>query len=208
MAPAACPWLGLDHDPATHAQSATTAHRCFRDGQREYVVSEEHQRRCCVTSDFAECPGFRYGWRSVQERAEKRRLPSYLADSRRHFARPLRILGTFAVAGLIVFIVVHEVMGAPHANDSVAAANSATRTPVLAAPAGPVQAQPLATATAAIPTPTAPPSPTPPTIYLVRAGDSYSLIARNFNVSLDQLLQVNHRTVDSMLYAGDRLIVP
>jgi len=110
MEPAACPWLGLHDDPATHAQASTAGHRCFRDDPREYVVAEGHQRQCCVTADFTACPGFKYGWRSFRERSEKRRLPSYLVDTRRNLARPLFVLG---VGGVLAFIVAYAVLATP-----------------------------------------------------------------------------------------------
>jgi LysM repeat protein len=96
------------------------------------------------------------------------------------------------------------VLATPHGNDSIAAADSASARHAATDSSAQIwQTQPPATATS-VPTP----SPTPPTIYVVRAGDSYSVIARNFNISMDQLLQANHLTVESIPHPGDQLIIP
>lgn len=107
---------------------------------------------------------------------------------------------------MLAFIVAYAVLATPHGNDSIAAADSgAARTTDTESPAQVAQTQPPAVPT---PRPTATPSPTPPTIYVVRAGDSYSMIARNFNISMDQLLQANHLTVENIPHPGDQLIIP
>jgi LysM repeat protein len=60
----------------------------------------------------------------------------------------------------------------------------------------------------ATPLPTATPTPTPPTIYIVQAGDTLKKIARKFDVTVLDLIEVNGITDPNSLQIGQELIIP
>ena len=52
-----------------------------------------------------------------------------------------------------------------------------------------------------------PPTPTPRTTHLVQSGQSLWLIAALYNLTLEQLMELNELTVESIIRAGDELLV-
>lgn len=81
------------------------------------------------------------------------------------------------------------------------------RSPVLPTPSATPERSPTATATAA---PTVPlPSPTPsPLLHTVQPGETLAGIARAYNVSLEELIAVNHIQNPDLIQAGQVLIIP
>ena len=68
---------------------------------------------------------------------------------------------------------------------------------------------PSAAASTPSPSPTAVPAPTPQT-YVIKSGDTLSRIARQFNVSLDALLEANKDRISNpnRIKVGDEIIIP
>jgi LysM repeat protein len=52
-----------------------------------------------------------------------------------------------------------------------------------------------------------PPTPTPPTHHVVRSGQSLWLIAALYNLTLEELMALNNLTPESIIRAGDELLV-
>ena len=52
-----------------------------------------------------------------------------------------------------------------------------------------------------------PPTPTPRTTHLVQSGQSLWLIAALYNLTLEQLIELNELTAESIIRAGDELLV-
>ncbi|MGD8585670.1 MAG: LysM peptidoglycan-binding domain-containing protein [Chloroflexota bacterium] len=52
-----------------------------------------------------------------------------------------------------------------------------------------------------------PPTPTPPTYHVVRSGQSLWLIAALYNLTLEELMALNNLTPDSVIRAGDELLI-
>lgn len=52
-----------------------------------------------------------------------------------------------------------------------------------------------------------PPTPTPPTHHVVRNGQSLWLIAALYNLTLEELMAMNNLTPDSVIRAGDELLI-
>lgn len=52
------------------------------------------------------------------------------------------------------------------------------------------------------------PSPTRVRAYVVKAGDSYALIAQQFGISVEELVAANNRTPTTPLFPGDVLTIP
>jgi LysM repeat protein len=52
-----------------------------------------------------------------------------------------------------------------------------------------------------------PPTPTPPTHHVVRSGQSLWLIAALYNLTLEELMAMNNLTPDSVIRAGDELLI-
>lgn len=60
-----------------------------------------------------------------------------------------------------------------------------------------------------LPSPTPEPEPTPQ-IYVIKTGDTLSAIAREFGITLDQLLEANRDTIEdpNKISVGDEIIIP
>ena len=61
------------------------------------------------------------------------------------------------------------------------------------------------------PAPTATPAPSPgctPSIYIVEAGDLLSTIAIDFDISLDDLIEVNDIADPDLIQIGQELVIP
>ncbi len=70
---------------------------------------------------------------------------------------------------------------------------------------------PSATSTIATATPAATPEPAPtPQTYTIKTGDTLSKIARDFGITLDQLLAANTETITNpdRISVGDVIIIP
>ncbi len=52
-----------------------------------------------------------------------------------------------------------------------------------------------------------PPTPTPPTHHVVRSGQSLWLIAALYNLTLEELMALNNLTPESVIRAGDELLI-
>ena len=52
-----------------------------------------------------------------------------------------------------------------------------------------------------------PPTPTPPTHHVVRVGQSLWLIAALYNLTLEELMVLNALTTESIIQAGDQLLI-
>ncbi len=88
------------------------------------------------------------------------------------------------------------------ADDARALAAARAKVAAAAAAAAAAQAQAAAVAAAA-------PAPTPSGItYTVRSGDTISSIAARFGVSTDDILHANGLDRSSIIYVGDKLLVP
>ena len=76
-------------------------------------------------------------------------------------------------------------------------------------PGAATTASPSAAASTPSPSPTAVPAPTPQT-YVIKSGDTLSRIAREFNVSLDALLEANKDRISNpnRIKVGDEIIIP
>jgi LysM repeat protein len=68
---------------------------------------------------------------------------------------------------------------------------------------------PSAVVATSTPEPTPVPAPTP-VVYTIKSGDTLSKIAREFDVTLDQLLEANKDTIDNpdRIRVGDDIIIP
>ena len=76
-------------------------------------------------------------------------------------------------------------------------------------PDRPATASPSAAAPTASPEPTPIPEPTPQ-VYVIKEGDTLSGIAREFGLTLDQLLAANADTITNpnLIAVGDEIIIP
>ncbi len=61
----------------------------------------------------------------------------------------------------------------------------------------------------ALPSPTPEPEPTPQT-YVIKTGDTLSKIAKEFGLTVDQLLEANKDTIEDpdKISVGDEIIIP
>ncbi len=217
----ACPYLGLDRDRSTHARQPSPLHRCYRKPNQTLVPVELYQTRFCLSSAHASC-------RLLGD-------PDLRIDSRRKAQGPIRAVGagtasrltgavrTMGLAGLLLLFAGSAGLAvAQFLSSAGTSANAPSAAPPAMAEPSPASAGTVAvTATAfsstpLAPTATAPPvltptsSPTParPGRYVVKPGDSYSMIARIHGITIDELLAANHRTTADQLFPGDVLTIP
>ena len=210
----ACPYLGLERDAATHARQPTPLHRCFRTTDKTFAPVESHQIRHCLSQGHTTCRIFvEPGWRPHAGRSQSTNAAGKRATSVRPGARKDPTLSgrRFLLAALLVAfalgtgIIVARVLGTfGTAVDSAAPSGNATAI----VPATRTSAEQPSPAATASPTPTVAPSPTRSPTYVVKAGDSYSRIAQDFGITVDQLLVANGRTLATQLFPGDVLTIP
>lgn len=198
-----CPWLGLERDAATHAQRPTTAHRCYRDPKKSFAVAEEHQVEYCLSIDHGTCPAFERGWRVLEARNGKKSLPRAVTHPRNPAARrPLWLFGSLVLSSLAIFLVSYIALVALKADSQASGSDEPAGVLLPTATAVP----PTAVAPTSTPTPT--PTATPPKSYTVQSGDSYAGIAQRFGTTVERLLEVNKRTLNTALRPNDVLVLP
>ncbi len=106
-----------------------------------------------------------------------------------------------AVITAVVTAFVLASSGAPDA--SAPAGVDATATGI---PTATIVGQVATSTTVATSTPV--PSPTRVGSYVVKPGDSYSLIAQQFGLSVEELVAANNRTTETPLFPGQVLTIP
>ena len=210
----ACPYLGLERDSATHARQPTPLHRCFRSNDNVFAPVELHQIRFCLSQNHTTCRTFvEPGWRAEARRSHStnsvgERTAPVRAGERRETAlsRKSALIAVLLLAfALAMGITVARVLGTfGTAADSAAPEGNQT---ALVLPTRTSTEEPTP-ATVASPTPSVAPSPTRPPTYVVKAGDSYTRIAQDFGITVDQLLVANRRTLATQLFPGEVLTIP
>ena len=58
LGPDVCPFLGLEFDRATRAQTPTPGHRCFGENRRPREITEVHQGTYCLTGQHLTCKAY------------------------------------------------------------------------------------------------------------------------------------------------------
>jgi hypothetical protein len=56
--PVVCPFLGLEFDRATRAQTPTPGHRCYGENRRPREITEAHQGSHCLTGQHITCKAY------------------------------------------------------------------------------------------------------------------------------------------------------
>jgi LysM repeat protein len=215
-----CPLLGIDEDRASHFEFPSGAHRCYARAAVEIAL--DHQSRYCLGGTYRSCPRF-----TLEPAAIEPEAPT------RNYRRALTLLAVPLVVAVVAVTVALALFGGFNGNNGgIAGVPSPTVTPLVtvapstgapATPAAAPSASPIATqlATAAptpppSPTPTATPVPTPvPTkrphdkfIYVVKAHDTLSSIARRFGVTMNEIIELNNLENPNLLHNGQELIIP
>ena len=223
----ACPYLGLENDSGTRSRQSTDTHRCYRDPGIPLQISEGHQRTYCLTEANTTCPGFASGWTDVTGPARSRVQSSARKRGATRFIRRFRIRRKPSM----VFTIVFGIGALGFALISTSLCGSPDPTPLTLAPMPTPTSVPTEVTPEATPTPPAPtvptptntpvaPSPTPtstpvstPTSspetmeYTVQPGDSYSALALEFEMTLEEFLAMIGRTLEDPLFVGDTLII-
>ncbi len=210
----ACPYLGLERDSATHARQPTPLHRCFRSNDNVFAPVELHQIRFCLSQGHTTCRTFvEPGWRAEARRSQssnavgERTTPVRPGERRETTLsrRSVLVAALLIAFALAMGIAVARVLGTfGTAVDSAAPEGNET---AIVLPTHTSAEEPTAAA-AASPTPTVAPAPTRLPTYVVQAGDSYTRIAQDFGITVDQLLVANRRTLATQLFPDEVLTIP
>ena len=216
----ACPWLYLLADPDRRASAVTADHRC--ELRPDEVPGPGHQLAYCLGENHLACPQLRSyehdRWAAAAA-ARERDVSVVASEPAAHaapatelrphpFAAPPRRHGHPSLAGRLPWIAAGAAAAlsliagfALVANPDRSAADEVPTEPAAVTAA---VVQPPATAT-----PEPAPAATPrPTVYTVQPGDTLSSIARDLDVSVADLIEVNDLANGQGVRIGDQLKVP
>jgi LysM repeat protein len=229
---AICPYLGLIDDPKTSTVFADSCNACQRADPPKPIVLT-HQRNFCLTDKHTECEGFVNGWkkgfpRSLHNKACRRRRGYF-----RSIYRKPSVVWSIAI-GLLILLVIFGVyfaittlQPAQVATPTSDLANDLMATETARA-AGAMHTPTPALTITSTPVPEPSESPTPHLmqtqtpgpalltpfggpelqlmVYQVDEGESFELIANQFNTTAEILMALNVRAALS-IWIGDMIVV-
>jgi LysM repeat protein len=222
---AGCPALGLDGDRATYYLVPTTAHVCYVEGEAHRAPTL-YQEAFCLSGRHLECPVWRGREHLSASHRRGARTPDLLELSLSARLCAGAAAAILLIGGLSAALMLHGSTSrtAPHAaaaqRPASVPATSLSRTQEQAAltssvlqptasPATPMLADEARTVGHALTAALTAPMPVPaPQVYVVRAGDSLSSVARQAQVSVAALAQANGLAPTARLVVGQRLVIP
>lgn len=228
--PIVCPYLGLADDPRTHFAFATIDHVCH-SGAGQKAIDMPHQGSFCLSDNYPDCRRYvdpvvaatnaatttaagtaaaalpvRAGLPTALLAAQVRQ-PRSTSGRRNAWVRPAVIL----VAGLLVVVVAVMLLSHP-ASPPGAQTGLSSPAPAadVASPAGGAKPTPtnLIRPTDA---PAASPRSSPPslpTTHIVTRGETLSVIAYRYRVTVAAIEQANGLKNPNVITVGQRLIIP
>ena len=226
---AACPYLGLIDDRVTRFTFPSTAHRCHAT-ERPSTIDLPKQARDCLTAEHVTCPRY-HPPRVLASAVAIERVqttPHVVAAGRRSRSRPGRRFARVAIIGLALIgtVLVGLLLGAGLAAQLTSRAGAtltpsggvvASASPAAAiesvAPSTPSPSPTPSASPSASPTPTARPtlSPSPsngPVIHVVERGETLTLIAEQYGVTVDALKNANDIDDPNLIFVDQELVIP
>ena len=208
----ACPYLGLESDPASYASSPDASHRC-RATLEPTPIETAHQAWFCLMGTHLDCPRFLQAEEREVERVRVSALGVRTGREAERLGRGPWLLQ--AVTRLLAVVIVLTIVAAGAAyvvGDGVGLAGLGGSAPQAAlSPGATLVANPSAVASATPVVSVAPPSPTPRSknvIYAVRQGDTLEKIAAQFGVTIDDIVSANKLKDPNRLTIGQKLVIP
>jgi LysM domain-containing protein len=202
----ACPYFGLDQDPATRLTFPSAAHRC-RAARRPRTIGLAHQAAFCLTKTYPTCDRYRpprdvdAGYPIPMPAKDG---PPRLADGQIDRASQA---GQFARRVIEVMLIVLILAAIWYGGLRIAAlvlpANVAQASPSTLPAVGSPTATPTPTP---VPSPTASPTPVP-VVYTVKKGDTLKSIAAEYGTTVQAIKNAN-KLKSSTIRVGQKLIIP
>ncbi len=208
--PVVCPSLGLDGDRQTHALFATDTHRCFAG--HVSPVAFPHQSQYCLSGQFAACPKYQHAF--TAKAGPPIREHRHVRLPRVKVRAMVLSLGAVIVAVTLMANQGSADQPPPSSNPPAAVVEPATialaTNPELSATQTPAATATTVPTSTPEPSPTLAPSPTPspsPQTHIVQAGESLTDIARQYGITVQQLLDANASRT-TIVGPGASLIIP
>lgn len=224
----ACPYLGLIDDRATRFTFPSSTHRCHGT-KRPSTIDFPKQGRDCLTAEHVTCPRYHPPQVLASAVAIERVQadPRVVAAGRPGRSRPGRRFARIVIIGLALIgtVIVGFLLGAglavqlnsrggatPPPSGGAASASPPAAT-VSVAPSAPSPSPTPSASPSPSPTPTATPtlSPSPsngPVIHVVERGESLTLIAEHYGVTLAALKEANDIKDPNLIFIGQKLVIP
>ena len=209
-----CPLLGLPDDPNSRFSFPSVGHRC-RASDRLRPIDLGHQSAFCLAATYPDCP--RYQAAAAFRGSSVAPGPGAPPPRRwSRWLRAVRVVIAVAAIAAVVFLA-SPAIGDVMRRLSAGASATAGAQPSGALPVAPASATPAATAATA--TPAATPAPTPTTapipspagsaqVHVVVKGETLIGIAAKYGVTLAAIKSANAITDASLIYVGERLVIP
>ena len=217
-----CPFLGLSHDPQTHALFVSDEHRCFADPPRK--LDAQIQTAFCLRAAYVSCPQYKttpkpaglYSALKTTSSAAGPRIPLTLG---------LTALAVAVAVILIVFVLTRGddgaatpvgggvVRTAPAGLASVAPTPTTGVTLPVLVPTTTPATVPLGTTVPGgtpLPPPEASthvPTPSAARTYVVQQGDNLDAISLRFSVSVAEIMRLNSLQT-TLIAVNQTLLLP
>jgi hypothetical protein len=214
--PAGCPALGMVGDRATYYLVPSAAHVCYAEGEAR-LSPTRFQEAYCLSGSYGQCPvwqGREHLKKSLESRAVQ--LVALSAMRTATVARATAAGLVLLAVGTGVFFFWHGQSGEDVGRTASTAAVAAARTD-----SGATSPQPAPQPALVAPPPNIAPALhtisraftsalTAPVFrgYTVRAGDSLSALAAQFQMSVPALAQANNLAPTAGLTIGQKLLIP
>ena len=210
----ACPYLGLESDPASYAPSPDASHRC-RATLEPTPIETAHQAWFCLMGTHLDCPRFLQAEEREVERVRVSALGVRTGREEERLRRGgipwLDILSRLVAAVVVLLIVGAGALYVAGDGSSLPGLFGPAASQPALSPGATLVANPSAVASAKPVVSVAPPSPTPRSknvIYAVRQGDTLEKIAAQFGVTIDDIVSANKLKDPNRLTIGQKLVIP
>ena len=212
-----CPLLGLLDDPNSRFSFPSVGHRC-RASDRVRPIDLGHQSAFCLAAAYPDCPRYQAAAAAGRSGVAPG-LGTLPARRRSRWLRGVAAVIAVAAVAAVVYLAspaIGDVMRRLSAGASAAASALPSGVlPVASVAPAPATTEPAsASATPAAtpaPTPTAAPIPSPAgsaLVHVVVKGETLIGIAAKYGVTLAAIKSANAITDPSLIYVGERLVIP
>lgn len=215
--PIVCPYLGLAGDPRSHFAFATTDHRCY-SGLAMKVISVTHQGSLCLSEKYAGCRRYVVPPPATTPAVPTSGIGAALTLVSGSAARTSGATGRRApvvpAAVILVAVLILALAAAWFASrggsspDGASGSAGSSPAGIVSSPTFSPQPTPsFEPSSAPTSSPAASPAPSS-TTHVVKFGETLSLIASRYGVTVQALQDANGLTDPNLIVVGQRLIIP